>query len=167
MAISLGVVQTEQHFSQQTNTSVHSRRAQRVQSLSTCVFLSADTLSFPLPSSLSLSLLSYRCLSLPFLPVSLSRWLWLWGGSAGLANRLAANRWRPTAGIFWARKFLRAQTAPANGAFGEMFFPWTLSTLLKKNVNKNTLGMGQYLEISYQFEGKKYNSRGKAIKINK
>jgi len=63
VVISLAAVKTEQHFSQQTNTSARSRRAQRIQSLSTCVFLSADTLSFP-PPIFSLSLILTLSLSL-------------------------------------------------------------------------------------------------------
>lgn len=101
---------------------------------------------------LALSLYHSTAVSLPFLPVSLSRWLWLWGGSVGLANRLVVNQWRPTAGIFWARNFLRAQTAPENGAFKEISSQKNSphSKKKKKNHKKNTLGMGRCLKISDQ-----------------
>lgn len=84
--------QNNTSVSKQTQASAAGKHSALSHSALVCFPLMIPSV-FPLPT----------CLSLSFLPVSLSCWLWLWGGSVGLANRLAAKWWRPTAEIFWAR----------------------------------------------------------------
>lgn len=141
--------QNNTSVSKQTQASAAGEHSAYSHSALVCSSLLIPSVSPSHPLSLSLS---FHCCLSPFPPISLSRWLWFWGGSVGLANRLAANQWRPTAGIFWARNFLRAQTAPENGAFKEISSQKNfLHTHTKKKIhNKNILAMGRYLKISDQ-----------------
>lgn len=103
--------------SKQSQTSAAGERSAYSCSALVCSCLLIPTVSpshlLSLTRSLSFILL---LVSLSLLSVSLSRWLRVWGGNAGLANRLAANWWRTTAGIFGAESFFKG-SAPANIAF--------------------------------------------------